>query len=49
MTVPPRPWPTAMDRVNPLDIPRNHLVQEALGRGGEGDLASLAQQNCWTP
>ncbi|MDN5931855.1 MAG: YdiU family protein [Pseudonocardia sp.] len=29
----------AMDRVNPVYIPRNHLVEEALGRAAAGDLA----------
>jgi len=33
----------AMDRVNPLYIPRNHLVEEALAAATEGDLASLSQ------
>jgi uncharacterized protein YdiU (UPF0061 family) len=28
-----------MDRVNPVYIPRNHLVEEALAAGTEGDLA----------
>ncbi|MCZ2839253.1 protein adenylyltransferase SelO [Modestobacter sp. VKM Ac-2985] len=32
----------AMDRVNPLHIPRNHLVEEALTAATEGDLAPLA-------
>jgi uncharacterized protein YdiU (UPF0061 family) len=31
----------AMDRVNPLYIPRNHLVEEALAAGTLGDLAPL--------
>ena len=31
----------AMDRVNPLYIPRNHLVEEALDAGTEGDLGPL--------
>jgi uncharacterized protein YdiU (UPF0061 family) len=31
----------AMDRVNPVYIPRNHLVEEALAAGTEGDLAPL--------
>ncbi len=31
----------AMDRVNPLYIPRNHLVEEALDAGTGGDLAPL--------
>src|SRR5690606_18342743 len=28
-----------MDRVNPVYIPRNHLVEEALAAGTDGDLA----------
>jgi protein adenylyltransferase len=28
----------AMDRVNPIYIPRNHLVEEALAAGTDGDL-----------
>jgi uncharacterized protein YdiU (UPF0061 family) len=32
------PDPDAMDRVNPLHIPRNHLVEEALAAATEGDL-----------
>ena len=28
----------AMDRVNPVYIPRNHLVEEALDAATEGDL-----------
>jgi uncharacterized protein YdiU (UPF0061 family) len=31
----------AMDRVNPLYIPRNHLVEEALDAATAGDLAPL--------
>ncbi|MGY1604564.1 protein adenylyltransferase SelO [Geodermatophilus sp. SYSU D00815] len=31
----------AMDRVNPVHIPRNHLVEEALGAATDGDLAPL--------
>jgi uncharacterized protein YdiU (UPF0061 family) len=30
-----------MDRVNPLYIPRNHLVEEALSAGSDGDLEPL--------
>jgi uncharacterized protein YdiU (UPF0061 family) len=30
--------PDAMDRVNPLYIPRNHLVEEALTAATAGDL-----------
>ena len=29
----------AMDRVNPIYVPRNHLVEEALAAGSEGDLS----------
>ncbi|MFI7481470.1 YdiU family protein [Kocuria sp. M1R5S2] len=32
----------AMDRVNPVYIPRNHLVEEALEAATEGDLGPLA-------
>ncbi|HUQ62032.1 protein adenylyltransferase SelO [Lentzea sp.] len=31
----------AMDRVNPVYIPRNHLVEEALAAGADGDLGPL--------
>jgi uncharacterized protein YdiU (UPF0061 family) len=31
----------AMDRVNPIHIPRNHLVEEALAATADGDLAPL--------
>ena len=33
----------AMDRVNPVYIPRNHLVEEALAAATDGDLAPLEQ------
>jgi uncharacterized protein YdiU (UPF0061 family) len=33
------PDPDAMDRVNPLYIPRNHLVEDALTHASVGDLA----------
>ena len=33
----------AMDRVNPVYIPRNHLVEEALTAATEGDLAPLGR------
>lgn len=33
----------AMDRANPLYIPRNHLVEEALSAATDGDLAPLEQ------
>ncbi|KRA32542.1 MULTISPECIES: protein adenylyltransferase SelO [unclassified Nocardioides] len=36
-----RPDPDAMDRVNPINIPRNHLVEEALDAATAGDLAPL--------
>jgi uncharacterized protein YdiU (UPF0061 family) len=35
------PDPDAMDRVNPVHIPRNHLVEEALAAATDGDLAPL--------
>jgi uncharacterized protein YdiU (UPF0061 family) len=35
------PDPDAMDRVNPVYIPRNHLVEEALAAATAGDLAPL--------
>ena len=31
--------PAAMDRVNPVYIPRNHRVEEALAKAAEGDLS----------
>ena len=30
-----------MDRVNPVYVPRNHLVEEALAAATDGDLAPL--------
>ena len=33
----------AMDGVNPVYVPRNHLVEEALAAATDGDLASLQQ------
>ncbi|GLZ37069.1 protein adenylyltransferase SelO [Actinokineospora sp. NBRC 105648] len=36
-----RPDADAMDRVNPVYIPRNHLVEEALNAATEGDLGPL--------
>ena len=33
----------AMDRVNPVHIPRNHVVEEALTAAGWGDLASFEE------
>ena len=35
------PDAVAMDRVNPVYIPRNHLVEEALAAATDGDLAPL--------
>ena len=35
------PDAAAMDRVNPVYIPRNHLVEEALAAATDGDLAPL--------
>jgi uncharacterized protein YdiU (UPF0061 family) len=35
------PDAAAMDRVNPVYIPRNHLVEEALSAATDGDLAPL--------
>ncbi len=32
---------SAMDAVNPVYVPRNHLVEEALATGSEGDLSVL--------
>lgn len=37
------PDPEAMDRVNPIYIPRNHLVEEALQAATGGDLAPFEQ------
>ncbi len=37
------PDPDAMDRVNPVHIPRNHLVEEALASGTLGDLGPLTR------
>ena len=37
------PDPDAMDAVNPLYIPRNHLVEEALTRATGGDLAPFRE------
>ena len=36
-----QPDPDAMDRVNPVYIPRNHLVEEALSAATDGDLTPL--------
>jgi uncharacterized protein YdiU (UPF0061 family) len=36
-----QPDPDAMDRVNPLYIPRNHLVEDALAAATDGDLDPL--------
>jgi uncharacterized protein YdiU (UPF0061 family) len=38
-----QPDAEAMDRVNPVYIPRNHLVEEALAAATAGDLAPLHQ------
>ncbi|TDL43079.1 YdiU family protein [Kocuria rosea] len=37
------PDPEAMDRVNPVHIPRNHLVEEALAAAVDGDLDPLGR------
>ena len=37
------PDPDAMDRVNPLYVPRNHLVEEALTQATLGDLAPFSE------
>ena len=37
------PDPELMDRVNPVYIPRNHLVEEALGAATAGDLGPVQQ------
>lgn len=37
------PDPDAMDRVNPVYIPRNHLVEEALTAATDGDLDPLGR------
>ncbi len=37
------PNPDLMDRVNPVYIPRNHLVEQALAAATEGDLDPLEQ------
>ena len=33
----------AMERVNPVYVPRNHLVEEALAAGAAGDLSPLSR------
>ena len=38
-----RPDAAAMDLVNPIYIPRNHLVEEALAAATSGDLAPFEQ------
>lgn len=38
-----QPDPEAMDRVNPIYIPRNHLVEEALTAATAGDTAPMEQ------
>ena len=35
------PDPDLMDRVNPIYIPRNHLVEEALAAATDGDLGPI--------
>lgn len=37
------PDPAVMDRANPIYIPRNHLVEEALGAATAGDLEPLTR------
>ncbi|KUG56738.1 hypothetical protein AVL62_11355 [Serinicoccus chungangensis] len=37
------PQAQRMDRVNPVYIPRNHLVEEALAAGSEGDLDPIVR------
>lgn len=37
------PDTAAMDRINPIYIPRNHLVEEALSAATDGDLAPIQQ------
>jgi uncharacterized protein YdiU (UPF0061 family) len=37
------PDPEAMDRDNPVHIPRNHLVEEALAAAVDGDLDPLGR------
>jgi uncharacterized protein YdiU (UPF0061 family) len=39
LTGDPRSTADAMDRVNPVYIPRNHLVEDALAAATAGDLA----------
>ncbi|MFC4943563.1 protein adenylyltransferase SelO [Pseudonocardia sp. GCM10023141] len=39
----PQATAAAMDRVNPVYIPRNHLVEEALAAATEGDLAPFTE------
>ncbi|HTM83548.1 MAG TPA: protein adenylyltransferase SelO family protein, partial [Mycobacterium sp.] len=38
-----RPDAAAMDRVNPVYIPRNHLVEEALAAATDGELSLVEQ------
>ena len=38
-----RPDADSMDRVNPVYVPRNHLVEQALAAGTAGDLAPVEQ------
>jgi uncharacterized protein YdiU (UPF0061 family) len=37
------PDPDSMDRVNPVYVPRNHLVEEALTAATGGDMAPVEQ------
>lgn len=37
------PDPDLMDRTNPIYIPRNHLVEEALAAAGDGDMEPFSQ------
>jgi len=37
------PDPDLMDRTNPIYIPRNHLVEEALAAAGDGDMKPFSQ------
>ena len=39
----PQEWTDAMDRVNPVYIPRNHKVEEALTAATRGDLGPVSR------
>ena len=41
-----KPDITAMERVNPCRIPRNHQVEHAIERAYEGDFAPFEKMNC---